>query len=471
MRDLKHIQKNKLPKRIASVLVVLVMILGSATAAFAAPGGPGGPGGSGRPGDPWSGDGNPWAGGSDWAGGSSWSGGMTQEEFDEIYNWFYQWTMDPWADWSSGSSTWDEFFRYLEQNDAYEYYEQIERQDTSEPDRTVATDLSLMINGQQLWFPEEYGTPYIDANNRTMVPVRLPMEAIGCEVGWDNDTQTVTVSNDGTVVQLTIGSNIITINGEEKEIDTTPIIQNDRTYLPIRAVLEAFGSGVYWLGDTNTVDIYTAAYMASAGSNLLNSQDTIDHVTNAKTINWTYNGRTYSFTAPYSDNIYSRYLKMTHRIATAFDYKNYVYGFDDEDVVAQLVAYVKAASPNASDYELLNILLACVQSLPYVTDDVWTNDLLPEYPKYPYETLYDGCGDCEDTSVLMVSLIKELGYGSALIEFNDHMGAGVAGGDGLSGAYFEKDGVKYYYLETTSEGWRLGEVPEGYSTAYVLVTE
>jgi hypothetical protein len=51
------------------------------------------------------------------------------------------------------------------------------------------------------------------------------------------------------------------------------------------------------------------------------------------------------------------------------------------------------------------------------------------------------------------------------------MGAGVAGGDGLSGAYFEKDGVKYYYLETTSEGWRLGEVPEGYSTAYVLVTE
>ena len=83
-----------------------------------------------------------------------------------------------------------------------------------------------------------------------------------------------------------------------------------------------------------------------------------------------------------------------------------------------------------------------------------------EYYKYPIETLYDGNGDCEDTSILLAGLVRELGYDVIYIWYLDgHMAVGVKceGYDGLS---FEYEGEDYYYIETTSSGWNIGEEPE-----------
>jgi len=40
------------------------------------------------------------------------------------------------------------------------------------------------------------------------------------------------------------------------------------------------------------------------------------------------------------------------------------------------------------------------------------------------------------------------------------MAVGVKGEESLSGSYFEVDGIRYYYVETTSPGWGIGDVPE-----------
>jgi len=40
------------------------------------------------------------------------------------------------------------------------------------------------------------------------------------------------------------------------------------------------------------------------------------------------------------------------------------------------------------------------------------------------------------------------------------MAVGVKGENNLPGAYFEVEGVKYYYVETTSPGWRIGQIPD-----------
>lgn len=121
--------------------------------------------------------------------------------------------------------------------------------------------------------------------------------------------------------------------------------------------------------------------------------------------------------------------------------------------------------------EKVEFLIDFVQNLPYVPDDVSTG--FDDYTKRHIETLVDGGGDCEDSAIMLASLLlsNSFGYGTALIQPPNHMAVGVKGGDNLDGYYWEKDGTKYYYIETTGEGWGVGEIPEEYQNenAYVYV--
>lgn len=133
-----------------------------------------------------------------------------------------------------------------------------------------------------------------------------------------------------------------------------------------------------------------------------------------------------------------------------------------DDAYLEALAQVFVNTAKKNDYgedTAVDLAISFVQSLDYLPDD---SSLAYDYPKYPLETLYDRGGDCEDTSILLVSLIREMGYGCCLVEFNDHMGVGVLGSDNISGRYFEKNGKKYFYVETTDEGWEIGEMPREY---------
>lgn len=100
-----------------------------------------------------------------------------------------------------------------------------------------------------------------------------------------------------------------------------------------------------------------------------------------------------------------------------------------------------------------------VQHFPYSYDEQSTGQA--EYPRYPLETLYDETGDCECLSILGASLLKLLGYEVALLDYPGHIALGVAGADLFEGAFFvdAATGQRYYYVEMTSEGWQVGEVP------------
>ena len=79
------------------------------------------------------------------------------------------------------------------------------------------------------------------------------MEAFGAGVDWDPATRQAIVIKDGTVVKVPIGKKYILVNGKQVAIDTSAVIQNGRTYLPIRAVVEAFGGSVEWSSTFRTV--------------------------------------------------------------------------------------------------------------------------------------------------------------------------------------------------------------------------
>lgn len=119
----------------------------------------------------------------------------------------------------------------------------------------------------------------------------------------------------------------------------------------------------------------------------------------------------------------------------------------------------------ASDFEAVANAICFVQSLDYLSDEG------VEYPKYPIETLCDKGGDCEDKAILLCGIIRSLGYGSALIIYEGHCAVGLLS-DNMDGSYFEQDGNKYYYVETTSPGWKIGKVPDefaGLSARLILV--
>lgn len=108
------------------------------------------------------------------------------------------------------------------------------------------SDIQVFIDGEAVEFQEGYGEPFIDANNRTLVPLRSALEAFGAVVRWDQETSTAIVEKGDILVQVPVGPALIFVNGIVVDNDTSAVIREDRTFLPIRAVFEAFGAGVSW---------------------------------------------------------------------------------------------------------------------------------------------------------------------------------------------------------------------------------
>lgn len=116
--------------------------------------------------------------------------------------------------------------------------------------------ISVQIDGKPLAFTD--AAPEITAD-RTFLPFRAVLEAIGAEVGYDAETSTVSARRDGVDLAMVLGQNTasVTEDGQTRtvEMDVTPYVKNGRTYVPVRFVAEAFGCNVGWDGDTRTVII------------------------------------------------------------------------------------------------------------------------------------------------------------------------------------------------------------------------
>jgi len=112
-------------------------------------------------------------------------------------------------------------------------------------------------------------------------------------------------------------------------------------------------------------------------------------------------------------------------------------------------------------YDEVSYILAFVQSLPYTSDSVTTTH--DEYPRFPVETLVDGGGDCEDTSILFATITLILNYDTIFISPPDHYAVGIWGKN-LVGSYYTYNNRTYYYCETTGDGWKIGQIPNEFKS-------
>ena len=82
--------------------------------------------------------------------------------------------------------------------------------------------------------------PFI-SNGRTMIAIRALAESTGADVEYNDATGTVTISGDGVEATMSIGSNILTVNGETTVMDVEAAIVDGRTVIPVRYAAEILG--------------------------------------------------------------------------------------------------------------------------------------------------------------------------------------------------------------------------------------
>jgi hypothetical protein len=96
--------------------------------------------------------------------------------------------------------------------------------------------------------------PVIEGD-RTLVPMRAFFEALGAVVEWDDVNFIAIGTRAGTVVRIPVGSVTPTINGIPTAIDVPARIINGRTYIPLRFAGEALGKAVVWEDSTRSIHI------------------------------------------------------------------------------------------------------------------------------------------------------------------------------------------------------------------------
>lgn len=94
-------------------------------------------------------------------------------------------------------------------------------------------------------------TPYI-RNNRTFIPVRFVADALGASVEWDAETGTATLRSEENIIKLKTNDKYMYVNDEKIKMDTVPHIVNDRMMIPIRYIAENLNCDVQWDGKTST---------------------------------------------------------------------------------------------------------------------------------------------------------------------------------------------------------------------------
>ena len=121
--------------------------------------------------------------------------------------------------------------------------------------------INLAVNGMLVDFPDQ--KPYIDKNNRTMVPVRFPAETLGANVDWLSNTRQVHIVNKAhdalkdTDIMATIDRKDVIVNGQTKYMDTTAVITNSRTMVPVRFISEYLGAAVTWHDASRAAHVFT----------------------------------------------------------------------------------------------------------------------------------------------------------------------------------------------------------------------
>ena len=181
----------------------------------------------------------------------------------------------------------------------------------------------------------------------------------------------------------------------------------------------------------------------------------------SNTYYWLYGKYQFTATLKVKNSDYDYYRKLPKSLS----YERYAEDHEGHRYFADLCRQLDEEAKQAGyeGIELVNFLTAFVQQgVPYVLD-------MGEYKKYPIETIAEYGGDCEDKAALLAALLNTFGFDACMVWLPGHMVVGISCTN--CGGYYEHEGKKYSFIETTAGGWRIGQVPQEYQMANATILE
>lgn len=200
-------------------------------------------------------------------------------------------------------------------------------------------------------------------------------------------------------------------------------------------------------------------------SEALVTEEIIEAGKSSRSYSWNYEGYRWYLTLLLDDKLYSAYESRTRKR----EYDLFASDPYDDWLIKTIADTLVSLSKEygLEEKKIPGLCVSFIQSLNYTSD--LTSSGYDQYPRFPYETLYDNGGDCEDTSILSVAILQEMGYDVVLLELPEHMALGIKCDPETKGRGFEYNNNHYYYLETTGSNWNIGEMPEEYENEPVEV--
>ena len=133
----------------------------------------------------------------------------------------------------------------------------------------------MLVNGETKQIDPGRDTSPVIQEGRTLVPIRSVIEAMGGMVDWVQEDSKVVLKLKDDEINLIIDSTVATLNGTERTLDVAPSIINERTMLPIRFIAESFKFNVDWDEVTSTV-IISKEISEEVIEDILDSENTLD---------------------------------------------------------------------------------------------------------------------------------------------------------------------------------------------------
>ena len=119
-----------------------------------------------------------------------------------------------------------------------------------------AKEIVVKIDGKTMT-PKDM--PAVAIDGRTLLPMRQIAQELGCEVTWNEEAKQAYVINDDYTLVFEMNKATGYKNGKTFTMDVPPMIVNDRTMLPVRALASALDLNIQWDDATRTVSIKTTA--------------------------------------------------------------------------------------------------------------------------------------------------------------------------------------------------------------------
>jgi Copper amine oxidase N-terminal domain len=92
-------------------------------------------------------------------------------------------------------------------------------------------------------------------SGNTLVPFREFFSELNIKPSFNNNTKTLTATNDKTTITLTAGKKVAKLNGKEVQLLQAPQIENGIMYVNLRFIAESFGGTVQFDKSSLTIDI------------------------------------------------------------------------------------------------------------------------------------------------------------------------------------------------------------------------